>query len=391
MCVSQCLCAFHWGFTSQLVGSFSACVCVFPLGVYLPAGCSYICVCVCVCVCAFHWGFTSQLVVSNMSIPIDELREVYKEERETSKALRAIIDKQDKRIDRLGIENDKLVNENKRLDDELRSARNDNELTRSLGDGMQSSQRGEETKRELQSKLDAANASIEEIQHSRKELDQELRTERRRNADLQASLEQAQDAKVELEYSLQRMQYAWDEGDRFRACDYAERPHELEERLAEKEHSLQEWEKRLQEKEQNLQRNQRSSSGAVRPNKTEPLAQPNLRLNPRAVAFRPTDSKSMAQVAVRPRPPVIPEPEVDDDTLAFMRRVNAERAAFEKAEAAKAEAAKAEAAKADAIAKSKVSDATSGKRKFEEDDEFSAQQSGPSSSEAGEKKKKFLR
>ncbi|KAM0803887.1 hypothetical protein BDR22DRAFT_960487 [Usnea florida] len=339
-----------------------------------------------------------------MSIPIDELREMYKEDRETSKVLSGLIDRQVKRIDRLVNENDRLVNENKRLDDELRSARNDNELTRSVGEGRQSSS-DEETKRELQSKLDAANASIEEIQHSRKELDQELRTERRRNADLQASLEQAQDAKAELEQSLQRMQYAWDEGDRFRASDYAERSHELEERLAEREQSLQMWEKRLQEKEKYLQPNQRSSSGAVVPIKQEPLAQPNLRLNPRAVAFRPTDSKSTAQVAVGPPPPVVSLPKERDVTAdfiaSFLAKVEAE-----------------EDAKADALAKSKTPDnkkvndaaagkkvepgrpkssdtpphvAITGKRKFEGDGMSSAQQSGPSSSEAGEKKKKFLR
>ncbi|KAM0803884.1 hypothetical protein BDR22DRAFT_960485 [Usnea florida] len=74
-----------------------------------------------------------------MSISIDELREMYTEERERSKVLKEIIDRQDKRIDR-------LVNEYNRLGDELQSARNDN---------RRESSADEETKRKLQSQLDA--------------------------------------------------------------------------------------------------------------------------------------------------------------------------------------------------------------------------------------------
>ena len=401
-----------------------------------------------------------------MSLSIDDLREMYTDAKHKNK---------------------KLKQEVERLGNELRSARNDNELTRSVGDRVQSSQCDEESKRELQSKLNAANSSIDQIQHSKKELDQELRTERRRNAELQASLEQAQDAKAELEHSLKRLQDALDDADRSRALGHAERSDELEKRLAEKEQSLQAQEKRLQEKEQRLQaqersireqqsnlpatkpaavkrrtgraseevasmlapgakthtglQNRESRSGAVGPIKKEPLAQPNFKLNPGAIAFRPTDSKSMAQEAVRPppsvvsrpyerdvtmdfvasflakakakeaakadepRPPVVSQFEEEDDTMEFIRSVNAKRKAeAAKAEAAKAEAAKAEAAKADAVAKSKIpankeiKDAAAGttvepgrpkdsdtppqdvitkKRKFEEDDMFSAQQSGP--------------
>ena len=50
---SICVC-FHWGSTSQLVQY----LCVFPLGVYLPAG---------PILCVFHWEFTSQLVHSGVS------------------------------------------------------------------------------------------------------------------------------------------------------------------------------------------------------------------------------------------------------------------------------------------------------------------------------------
>ena len=315
-----------------------------------------------------------------MSVPINDLREMYTEVKHKNK---------------------KLKQEVERLSNELRSVRNDNELTRSAGEGMQFSEYDEESKRDP---LDAANASIKEIQHSRKELDQKLRTERRHNADLQASLEEAQDAKAELERSL-----------RSRGSSYPERSHELERRLAEKEQSLQTQAERLQEKEQVLQareerlqkkeqslraqerlirgqqsnlpainpagvkreagpasrevssmlapganihtglQNQGSRSGAVGHIKTEPLAEPNIRFNPEAIAFRYGNSKAMGRVAVEPRPPVVSRPEEEDSTMAWILSFGAELEAEE-------------IAKADAVAKSKIpankkiEDAAAGKK-----------------------------
>ena len=161
-----------------------------------------------------------------MSIPINDLREMYTE---------------------VKYKNKKLKQEVERLGNELRLARNDNELTRSAGEGMQSSECDEEYKRELQSKLDTANASIEQIQHARKELDQELRDERRHNAELQALLKQAQDdkaglealleqtqdAKADLEDLLRQMQDALDHAERHRALGDDGDVQELQERLEE--------------------------------------------------------------------------------------------------------------------------------------------------------------
>ena len=331
-----------------------------------------------------------------MSLPNDVLQELYLAEREQSKALKE--------------KNNQLSNEVERLRKELGSAKNDNELKRSAGEGMQSSEYDEESKREP---LGAANASIKEIQHSRKELDQELRTQRRHNVVLQASLEQAQDAKAELQHSLKRMQDARDETDRSRASDYAERSHEVGERLQKKEQSLQAQEVLLRDQKPKFPvprlafvkprigpaskqiapmpalragthtglQNQGSRSEAVGRIKTEPQVQPNFEPNPGAIAFRPTDVKSMAQAAVEPRPPVVSQPEEEDDTREWMRSVVAKW--------------KAKAAKADAVAKSEIPDnkkvkdaaagkkdtpshdAITGKRKFEEDDMSRAQQSGP--------------
>ena len=95
-----------------------------------------------------------------MSLPIDVLQELCLETRDQTKTLK-------KEVERLSKETDRLGNE-------LSSARNDNELTRKGGEARQSSEYDEDSKRELQSELDAAYDINEELSKLNSELQMAL-------------------------------------------------------------------------------------------------------------------------------------------------------------------------------------------------------------------------